>query len=73
MHSNAFADYHPFVQFLFFLIVMLFAMLLQHPLLVLIGLMISFLTALCIGGRRSLMFFLKMNKMYLIIIDCQEV
>lgn len=60
MHSNAFADYHPFVQFLFFLIVMLFAMLLQHPLLVLIGLMISFLTALCIGGRRSLMFILKM-------------
>lgn len=48
-----FSKLHPFVELLYFLLVMLFSMFVSHPLVQLAGLAFAALTALvCVGGKR---------------------
>ena len=48
-----FSKLHPFVELLFFLLVMLFAMFVSHPIVQLAGLLFAALTALaCAGGKK---------------------
>lgn len=55
MH-NAFASYHPTVNFLYFGLVLLFSMCLMHPACLGISLLSSFLYALSLGGRKTMRF-----------------
>ncbi len=55
MH-NAFASYHPSVNFLYFGLVLLFSMCFMHPVCLMISLVSSFSYALYLGGRKTLRF-----------------
>lgn len=58
---KAFLEYHPIINFIFFLEVIGCSMFLMHPVTLLISVFCSFLYGICLDGRKSLIFILKFN------------
>lgn len=54
--KNAFSDYHPAVNFLYFALVLLFSMFLLHPAALCVSLTVSFFWSARLGGRKALRF-----------------
>ena len=53
MHSRAFSQVHPLVQFCFFMLVMLFTMLVSQPVLLIISFSCSMVSGMLSGGKGS--------------------
>lgn len=57
--SDTFSRYHPVVNFLFFALVLVFSMVLMHPVCLLISLLGAVLYIIQLNGRKGLRFSLK--------------
>lgn len=56
MYRDAFCSYHPLVNILFFLQVILYAMLFMHPVCLFISFFCAFSYAICLNGKKTLRF-----------------
>lgn len=59
MMRDSFSDYHPFVNFLYFTLVISFSLALAHPLAQGIGLLCAIIYCISIDGKKSILFLLK--------------
>lgn len=55
-HRDTFSSFHPIINFLYFALVLLFAMFLMHPVSLLISLGCSVTYAICLGGGKAVRF-----------------
>ena len=56
---DSFANYHPVVNLLYFILVIAFSMLLTHPMAQIIALLCAVTYAVSVEGKKSMMFLLK--------------
>jgi len=55
-HRDAFSSFHPIINFLYFALVLLFAMFLMHPVSLLISLGCAMTYAISLNGRKAVRF-----------------